>query len=222
MFDSADAWDSASGFKVLRSSDNKICVASHKTVDGFLFKKYVNSGKRDAPSDQLENYLARITGAQRLRTLIADQNLRHVVVPRKWLRELPFGSRKRPAHVLVVERLDLMDSTETVREYGRIDESTLRDLCIALHAFRGLDSTAKNVPFTSDGKIAFVDTEHWERHKDSRHKRRFLKYLGEHLSGSRLKFAGKLWDKLEDGEYHANDFEDEEDTSSSSSSSSWW
>lgn len=222
MFDAPDTWREA-GFKILRESANKIVVASHPSVEGYLFKKYVNSGKREDPADQLENYVTRVEGACKLRALIADRRLRNVAVPRKWLRELPacFGSRGKPAHVLIVDQLDIVDSDESEREYGRISTDVLRDLIVVLHAFRGLDSTAKNVPFTSDGKIAFIDTEHWARHSDrAKHKqRRFLKYIGEHLSGDRMRLATKLWNVLE-GDADEADFLDEEDTSSSSSSSS--
>jgi hypothetical protein len=215
MFDSADAWSEA-GFKIVRSSENKICVASHKLAEGYLFKKYVNSGKRDSLKDQLDNYETRIEGARKLRDLIDEQHLRHVVVPRKWLRELPsnFGSRKQPAHILVVERLDLLDADASEREYGRIDADALRELCIVLHAFRGLDSTAKNVPFTTDGKIAFIDTEHWDRHSGKSKQRKFLRYIEAHLSSDRRGLAKKLWNSLEGGA--GDDFDDEEDTSSSS------
>lgn len=218
MFDSADDWSDA-GFEIVRASDNKICVASHESADGYLFKKYVASGKRDDLKDQLDNYQTRIEGADRLRDLIGRERLRNVVVPRKWLRELPsdFGSRKQPSHVLVVERLDVLGADESERRYGRIDEGTLRDLCVALHSFRGLDSTSKNVPFTADGRIAFIDTEHWDRHSDrtKSYQRRFLKYLGEHLSKDRLRFARQMWSRLEGGA--SDDFDDEESTSSSSS-----
>jgi len=215
MFDSPDDWADA-GFRLLRASDNKICVASHKSVDGYLFKKYVASGKRDSLKDQLQNYQARLEGARRLRSLVAEGGLRHVAVPRKWLRELPsdFGSRRQPSHVLVVERLDLLDDAESSREYGRIDDDALRDLCVVLHAFRGLDSTIKNVPFTSDGRMAFIDTEHWERHSENRDKRRFLKYIGDHLSSGSRRSAQRMWDRLSDGG-DLDDFDDEESTSSS-------
>jgi hypothetical protein len=217
MFDTADAWHDA-GFEILRESQNKICVASHPSVARFLFKKYVNAGKREALDDQLENYTRRVEGARRLSALIDAQHLQHVVVPGKWLRDLPdrFSVRGHPSHILIVDRLDLLDSDESEDHYGRIDEAALRELCVALHAFRGLDSTAKNVPFTRDGKIAFIDTEHWNRHSDSKRsqQRPILKYLREHLSSDRWAFAKKLWEKL-DGGY--GDFDDEEDTSSSSS-----
>jgi hypothetical protein len=215
MFDSADDWRDED-FKILRASENKICVASHKTVEGYLFKKYVNAGKRESSQDQLNNYTTRIDGARRLRRFIDEQHLQHVVVPRKWLRTLP---RRFDAHILVVDRLDIQDDEASERQYGHINEAVLRELCVVLHAFRGLDSTAKNMPFTRDGKIAFIDTEHWNRHSKARSvKRKFLKHVGEHLSSGSRSIAQEMWEKL-DGS-GALDFDDEEDTSSSSSSSS--
>jgi hypothetical protein len=222
MFDSAEDWRDA-GFEILRSSENKICVASHDDVPDYLFKKYVNVGKRESPKDQLENYQSRVEGARRVRALIEEEDLEHVTVPGKWLLELPpiFGSRRRPAHILVVDRLDLMDDGETEREYRRIDEDVLRDLCVVLHAFRGLDSTAKNLPFTTDGRIALIDTEHWDRHSEKRRKQRaFLKYIGEQLSSDRRRFARSMWNELESArdDERDDDFDDEDDTSSDSSS----
>jgi hypothetical protein len=220
MFESADDW-ADEGFEILRASDNKITVASHRSVPGYLFKKYVSSGKREALDDQLENYQTRLEGARRLRGLIDDKKLRHVVVPSKWLRTLPeeFGTRREPAHILIVERLDLLDADESEHAYRRIDESVLRDLCVALYAFRGLDSTAKNLPHTTDGKVAFVDTEHWNRHSDRKKSRQRprLKYLSAHLSRSSMKFADAMWDHLSGGDDPDDDFDDEESTSSSTS-----
>jgi len=202
MFDTADDWRSA-GFEILRDSENKIVVASHPSVEGYLFKKYVNAGKREALGDQLENYETRVEGARRLRALITERGLHHVVVPQKWLRPLPprFGAHGQSAHVLVVERLDLLGEGATSRQYLRIDEDVLRDLCVVLHEFRGLDSSLKNVPFTSGGQVAFIDTEHWDRHAGKKKKRAFMKYIGDHLSGDRWRLAKKMWDRLEDDEY---------------------
>ena len=191
MFDTADDWHD-SGFKILRESENKICVASHPAADGYLFKKYVNAGKREDPDDQLKNYKTRVEGARRVRALIADRGLRNVAVPAKWIRELPsrFGS-----HILIVERFDLLDDSESRRAYHRIDEGTLRDLCTVLYAFRGLDSTPKNVPITRDGKGAFIDTEHWNRHM-GKSRRPFLKYIREYLESDMRDRADRIFREL--------------------------
>lgn len=221
MFDSPNDWKDA-GFRIIRSSENKICVASHKSVDGYLFKKYVASGKRDDFDDQLDNYETRLEGSRRMRDLIDSEGLQHVACPQKWLRELPeqFGSKRKASHILIVERFDLLDGEDSERQYGKIREDVLADLCVALHAFRGLDSTAKNVPFTTDGKVAFIDTEHWNRHaKRKKSKQRpWMKYLSQHMSSDRRSFAKQMWNRLEGDD--SDDFLDEESTSSSSSGSS--
>jgi hypothetical protein len=191
MFDTADHWHAA-GFKLIRASENKICVASHPSVDGYLFKKYVDAGKRRDPADQLANYVRRVEGSRKIQSLIEREGLRHVVVPKKWIRVLP--PRFRGGHVLVVDRLDLLDGGETEQQYRRIDEDVLRDLCVVLRAFRGLDSTVKNMPFTRRGQVAFVDTEHWDRHSDGGG-RAFLKYVGDYLPSDRWKLAKKLRDR---------------------------
>ena len=217
MFESADDWSDA-GFEILRASDNKITVASHASVPGYLFKKYVSSGKRESPDDQLRNYETRLEGSRRLRALIDDKRLRNVAAPRKWLRTLPpeFWSRGQQTHILVVDRLNLLDDDESERAYERIEEGVLRDLCVALFAFRGLDSTTQNLPFTTDGRVAFIDTEHWNRHGDREKSRQrpWLKYISEHLSSSRRRFADAMWSTLIGGD-DDDDFDDEESTSSS-------
>ena len=123
-----------------------------------------------------------------MRALIADHGLRGVVAPEKWIRELPasFGSRGHAAHVLIVEELSLLDQDATKLAYERISKETLRDLCVVLHAFKGLDSIAKNLPFTTDDRIAFIDTEHWKRH---RKRTEVTLHIGAHLSSKRRKLA---------------------------------
>jgi hypothetical protein len=193
MFDSREHFRAA-GFEVNRRSNlGKIMVGSHAAAEGFLFKKY----SRDVSlRDQLENYECRVKGAGRLRALIEEHRLRHVVVPRKWILELPreFSSRGSRSHVLVVERLDLLDTEDSQRAYRHIDEEVLRELCLVVHEFRGLDSNVKNVPFTRQGQVAFVDTEHWDRHRRSAR----LRHLREHMSRRRARLAGEILDDLEE------------------------
>lgn len=211
MFASRAAWRAA-GFDVPdRSDPNKVMVGRHAAVKGYLFKRYHPGSSKDAHT---ENYQRRIAGAQKVTELIAKHSLRGVIAPEKWLYELPreFG---RAEHVLIVEELPLKTDDGTKRAYADISEDTLHALCVVLHAFPGLDSIAKNLPFTKDGQVAFIDTEHWERHRD----RKLKLHIGSHLSSSRRKLAQKILEKLDDGDAR-HDFSDEEDTSSNSSSSS--
>ena len=190
MFDSRRSWRRA-GFSVLDpAKDTECMVAGHPSAPGYLFKKYAD----DVPSqEQISNYEARIKGAEKLAALIRREDLQHVVVPRKYLHELPrsFGKSSR---VLVVERLDIVGRDESERRYRDVDEPVLRDLLRILVEFPGLDSNSKNVQFTHEGKIAFVDLENWKRPD---RKTVQLKSIGQYLSKEKLKLARKILDELD-------------------------
>ncbi len=219
MFASRRAWGAA-GFLVFdRPNNGKIMVARHPSVQGLLFKKYSNDMRQ---KEQLKNYERRVEGAGRLRAFIGKQHLQHLAVPRKWLLELPRTSaREEPSHVLVVEQLDLLSDEQTKAAYHRINPNVLRELCNLIFHFRGMDSNGKNLPFVADGRIALIDTEHWDRGS----RKHYLHQVREYLSADRRKLAKKIFDQLEDGgDGHLGDFADEstsdsfdENTSPSSS-----
>lgn len=189
MFRSRRAWRRA-GFDVFDpAKDTECMVAAHPSAPGYLFKKYADAVSK---SVQSANYAARIEGASRVARLIAKERLEHVIVPGKYLHDLPrsFG---KSSSVLVVERIDIVGRDESERRYEDIDEHVLRDLLRVLVKFPGLDSNSKNVQFTSSGKIAFVDLENWRR-RDRREVT--LKSIGRYLSKDRLKLAKKILSEL--------------------------
>lgn len=190
MFDSRSRW-AAMGFQVFnRSNNGKIMVARHLSVQGLLFKKYTSDLSQ---KDQLKNYERRLEGAQRLRTFMERNALSRLVVPRKWIVELPI---RNAGHILVVEQLDLRGDEQTKAAYQRISLDLLRELCLVLFHFRGMDSNAKNLPFVGDDRIGLIDTEHWDRAT----RKAYLYHVGEYLSSGRRKVAKKIFRQLEHGE----------------------
>jgi len=184
MFSSMHAFEKA-GFKLITHAPHKIMSGSHKGARGYLFKKYNN----DKPEKkQLKNYMRRIEGARLLRNFIAERDLQHVVSPRKWLYELPSGFPAR--YLLVADKLDLMSDDVTRRKYARISGPQLKELATVLYYFRGLNSWTKNLPFTDDGQIAFIDTERWHHDKD------YLRLIGDHLPIDRRKQAKDVYEEL--------------------------
>ena len=184
MFASFDRFRAA-GFNLVEHSENKIMSGSHKRLRGFLVKKYNNDkpGKK-----QLRNYLHRVEGARLLRTFITEHNFRRVVAPLKFLYELPSTFPER--YLVIAEKLDLVSRKDTERAYDSIDREQTRELATMLYYFRGLNSTAANLPFTEDGKIAFIDTERWHHGKD------LLRKVGDRLPGSRRREAEDLHKEL--------------------------
>lgn len=194
-------------------------VASHPSVRGLLFKKYASSLSQ---RDQRKNYARRLEGARQLRAFMGAHGLTSLVAPHKWIMELPRGmARREPSHVLVVERLELLGDEDTKLAYQAISPQALSQLCCALFHFRGMDSNAKNLPFTVGGQIALIDTEHWDRGSS----KAYLHHVGEYLPRERRQLAKKIFKRLEEegaGRFprrHNNAGLDDfgEDTSSSSS-----
>ena len=190
MFQSRKAWGRA-GFNILNPAKNTECmVASHPGALDYLFKKYPDAFR--SQREQRENFAARVEGSERLARLIQKRDLKHIVAPRKHVHVLPrsFG---RDAHILIVERIDIVGTENTEACFHEITEPVLRELISVLIAYRGLDSNSKNVQFTRDGKIAFVDLENWQRayRKEVR-----LRSIGTYLSKGGRKLANKLLDEL--------------------------
>ena len=192
MFNSMHAFQKA-GFKLIVHAPHKIMSGSHKSARGFLFKKYNNdrAGKK-----QIKNYMRRIEGARLLRNFIAERGFQHVVAPRKWLYELPADFAER--YLLVADKLDLLSDDETRRKYARIGKGAMHELATVLFYFRGLNSWTKNLPFTDDGQIAFIDTERWADDKD------YLRLIGDALPVDRRAQAQDVYKKLK--RQHAHRF----------------
>lgn len=190
MFDTRDAFRAA-GFEVKRGGDMKIMVGRHPSVPDYLFKKFPSDVPREA---QRDNYELRVTGARMLKLFIEEHALQHIVVPQKWIVSLPsiFTHHKRPAQLLIVERIDIIgNSKDVARRYRDIDKDTLEELCRVVYRFRGLDSGIHNVRFTNSGQIAFIDTENWKWKKDG-----FLQRLQRDLSKSSRKHVKRTYKKL--------------------------
>jgi hypothetical protein len=184
MFESRKHWAKA-GFEVIdRDDDEKIMVASHPAEPAVMFKRFVNdvSEKR-----QRKNFETRVAGIGALRQLVKAQKLTRIALPEKRIIDLPIGGQ-----LLVVDRLALMPERQLKDAYATIDETTLHDLCVVLHRFRGLDSGPRNVPLTTDGRIAFIDTERWDQNRD----RPYLKRLRKYLSSTRQKLADEVFARL--------------------------
>ena len=201
MFDTPDRWRAA-GFKIVRESPSlkKVIVAKHKAARGYLFKKYRNCV---ALKDQFQKFTRRLEGASKLGAFIDESQLKHIVVPRKWLYELPPNfAREMPAYIVIVEEMPVFDRTsgESARRHRHIDFDVLRELCVVFYKCKGLDFTDKNAPFTKHGQVAFIDTEYvdWQdtRKSEKARKKRFMKYAKRYLSGKRLEFAEAQWEEL--------------------------
>lgn len=182
MFASFDSF-ADEGFRLVKHAEHKMMSGTHRSLPGYIFKKYNND-----KDDQLLNYMRRIEGSRLLRRFIEERSYQHVTAPRKWLYELPSGFPER--YLLVAEKLDLASERSTLRHYGSLSKDQTTELATVLFYFRGLNSTPQNLPFTTDDKIAFIDTERWSNNKD------FLRRVGDRMSRSRREQAETIYRDL--------------------------
>ena len=201
LFDSVSKLDEA-GFQIVRGSKDRMTVFGHPSLPRYLFKKFLRTVKHPYEK-QLAKYKRRVGSARALRAHLDALNIHSIVVPRKWLCELPprFSSGGRPEYIVVVEKYDLLERDDTKRRYRAIPRDTVRDLCTIFFTFKGVDFAARNTPFTTGGKIAFIDTGFFSRITDDLSFRResYKKYVGKKLlTGKSRRYAMSLWDEFKD------------------------
>lgn len=188
---------SLAGFQPINREHRLLLVARHPTIKNYLIKKFKNnvSFKRE-----IDNYLNRISAARALRKFIKLNNLKYISVPRKWLYPLPrrFSDPRtnQRSYLLIVEDMKICSggddpNGEIGKQYYNMNFDILRELCIVLYYFRGLDSSVRNMPFTQHGTIAFVDTEHWQDKN-----RGFLRLAKDYLRPDHLKYAWEIFEQL--------------------------
>jgi hypothetical protein len=180
---------SKAGFSVVSERPSTMRVLSHPSLDGYLVKLY--------PLNEKNNYyrsmlwaVKRCLGAENIRKVIKQQNLKHISVPKKWIYYVP----DRPALesqgiknyvALLVERMDVVPKKESRAAWLNASSEVIEELYQILS--RGYSSCylPGNIPYTYQGKFSCLDTENPERQLNYGH-------VKKHLSPSMQRY----WDKL--------------------------
>lgn len=163
------------GFHTLFAQENSfIRVAQHASLPGFLLKVYLDSEHRQKKGMPGWEWLTRrCEGAKNIRHLIKRKNLKYFTVPDKWLYPLPAPSTTEIAKdsiqpvVLVVTRMNLVSTEETLEAWlTKITPRHLDELyCILSHGYSSC-FLMLNIPYTTEGVFACIDTEYPKRTMD--------------------------------------------------------
>src|SRR5207302_1572800 len=136
------------GFTFFGHYARKLMVCTHPLLKDYVIKKYINFIPM---SKQLEGYLKRLKGRKKVASYLKDQNFTNIVVPKKYLFELPENFSDpitlEKSYLLIAEKYDLCSIEETQEGYHRISRKALKELCLLLLKFRGLDSSLENLAF---------------------------------------------------------------------------
>lgn len=146
----------------------KIVVTKHSSIPGFLFKLHLDSQSEFVEGSELEILVKRIDGANIVRRVIAECNLNSFFcVPQKWIYKIPshhlipLGCVQR-RYLLVVEDMNIYSKNKNMKIWksNKITYDLLDKLYFILNQ-SSLSDCAKpsNIPFSFDGRIAFIDTQ---------------------------------------------------------------
>lgn len=156
-------------------------VAYHPSLEGYLVKMY-----SDDQTEKIDwaKFIDRVKGSLALREAI-DRYQWHDLfkVPNKWIYPLPENPAPTPGKprknfILLVEDMNLLSKKANLKKWERssLPKKYLNCLFVLISEVGLRDSVyAFNIPFSTDGKIAFIDTEHY--HKWPVHYRALLQYL---------------------------------------------
>lgn len=147
----------------LRKSTN-IVIGKHKDFKGYIFKVYLDSQPKIADWDL---WITRIKGAEAIQSCIRRHGFQHFSVPKKWIYLLPTNCTSKGPNpktsILIVEDMNILDSKSNLQAFKtKITPKILRELYLIISEECLIDSVfPDNIPFTNNGRIAFIDTEHF-------------------------------------------------------------
>lgn len=158
------------GFTIVsQKKQSFVTIVRHPKLPGYLFKLYLDTEMRSR--DGFPNYtwlLHRCRGAALLRSFIQEREIRHFLVPDKWLYLLPTfpeptGANPQP---FILIETDMPVSSKEKSKHAwetKITPRHLEELYAILSEGHGSVHILGNIPYMSQGKFALIDTEYYGR-----------------------------------------------------------
>lgn len=149
---------------IIIGKKSHIVVAMHPKLKGYRIKFYLEEGPE---VDDIYKLKRRVEGAKAIRNIIENDPVYSLIfrVPRKWLYPLPYPTNKIHL-VLIAEDMDIYSYEQNWLKWRStsINPKKLDALYEVMEKAGLWDSVfAFNIPFTKDGKIAFIDTEYYHK-----------------------------------------------------------
>lgn len=143
---------------------SNILVATHPKLTGYLVKLYLDD---QIGINDFELLVTRVEGARAIKEAINQFGYRDLFkVPKKYLYVLPDNPPAKPElhrknFILVVEEMQLRESNRELWKGTLVSKRRLQALYHIVTELGLLDSLiVSNIPFCTDGRNAFIDTEH--------------------------------------------------------------
>ncbi len=158
------------GFKNTKPGQGTgMSAATHPKIKGYRIKTYFHTDAiHETPA-----WLRRIAGANAVAHSIEKHGYQDLMlVPRKWIYQVPATPAIEKDHslipkhyILVVEDIKLVEAGGNIYLYKtHLNKEMIKALYTVIKENLLIDSVyPDNVPFASDGRLAFIDTEHFNR-----------------------------------------------------------
>lgn len=185
----------AAGFEISGPRKfTRLIVASHFDIPGYIFKLYIDAQRPHKNTPEYEFWILRIQGARLIQEELELNGWQDLFkVPQKWIYQLP--SQPAPSEdfaaknfILVEDDMGLYpdDINKEIWKSDAISETLLTALFYLLKKI-GLHDCVKpdNIPFSVDGRVAFVDTQTF-------HEKVSYKEFASYLSPKNQKFWKNL------------------------------
>lgn len=174
------------GFYLLTGPERAVFIALHQKLKGYIIKGYLDTYEID------EAYwlMRRAEGSKRIQASISAHGFEQIMkVPKKWIYPLPIESEPKKGHgrrnfLLLCEKMDILEEPKYLKAYKKkMTFETLQGLYVVISENLLIDSVfPDNIPFCKDGKIAFIDTEHFDDTSQQIPFEVLNKYLSEEMA----------------------------------------
>ncbi len=163
---SLDLFEQAGFGRAEMRKPTNIVVGRHPAFKGYLFKVFLDT---QPPLCDWAYWLKRIEGARSIQACIQQHGFQHFRVPKKWIYPLPdepsppnTSHYHRKNFILIVEDMDILPKKENLRAFKKKMTPQLLQELYTILTEEGLIGSVypKNIPFTHQGDLAFIDTEH--------------------------------------------------------------
>ena len=183
------------GFKLLSKQGRSfIHVANHPLLPEYLLKAVVDSElRKKAGKPEWLWFSRRCECAKKIEHLIKKHKIKSFTVPQKWIYPLPLqpsppstANYSQKPVVLLVKKMNLVPYAKTLDEWKHhVNKAKLKELYTIVSRIPRVSIRPDNIPLTTDGQFAFVDTEY-------RSGAPAYDFIRSHLS----KEMQKYWDHL--------------------------
>lgn len=156
-----------------------IIVTKHPDLPGYIFKTFLDVQRYHNNEPEYKRWVTRIKGARAIQAVLDEKGWNDwFKVPKKWIYALPEHPRTPDDYlpknfILFEEDMDLLSKEENKAAWksGQITEERLDALYYILRKL-GFNDCIKpdNLPFSHDGKIAFIDTDSYKKGQVQFHK----------------------------------------------------